>query len=55
MSAKKRVTIMMDMRIEKKLRARQSKQIVDSQGSISFSKIVNEDLSKFYKLSNFEY
>ena len=55
MAEKKRVTIMLDMRVEKKLRARQSKDIIDSQGSISFSKIVNEDLAKYYKLTNFEY
>ncbi len=55
MAAKKRVTIMVDVRLEKKLRSRQSKEIMDSQGSISFSKIVNEDLAKFYKLANFAY
>ena len=55
MAAKKRVTIMVDVRLEKKLRARQSKEIMDSQGSISFSKIVNEDLAKYYKLTNFQY
>lgn len=55
MSAKKRVTIMLDVRIEKKLRTRQSKEIMDIQGSISFSKVVNEDLAKYYKLSNFSY
>ena len=55
MSDKERVTIMIDARIEKKLRARQSKEIVDSQGSVSFSKIINEDLAKFYKIANFDY
>ena len=52
---KERVTIMIDERIKKKLRARQSREIVDSQGSISFSKIINDDLAKFYKIANFEY
>ncbi len=55
MSAKKRITIMIDMRIERRLRTRQSKQITDTQGSISFSKVVNEDLAKYYKLVNFHY
>ena len=55
MAAKKRITIMMDERLDKKLRSRQSKQIMDSQGSVSYSKIVNQDLAKYYKLTNFEY
>ncbi len=55
MAAKKRITIMMDERLDKRLRTRQSKQIMDSQGSVSYSKIVNQDLAKFYKLTNFEY
>lgn len=55
MADKKRVTIMLDERIERKLRTRQSKAILDSQGSISFSKIANEDLAKYYKLANFQY
>ncbi len=55
MSTKKRITVMMDERIDKKLRSRQSKQIMDSQGSVSYSKIVNQDLAKYYKLNNFEY
>ncbi len=52
---KERVTIMLDPRIKKKLRNRQSKEIIDSQGSISFSRIVNEDLAKQYKIPNFQY
>jgi len=52
---KERVTIMLDTRIKKKLRNRQSKEIVDSQGSISFSKVINEDLAKFYRIPNFNY
>jgi len=55
MSDKERVTIMIDSRIQKKLRARQSKEIMDIQGSISFSKVINEDLAKYYKIPNFEY
>lgn len=55
MSAKKRVTIMIDVRIDKKLRNRQSKEILDSQGSVSLSKVVNDDLAKYYKLTNFQY
>lgn len=55
MTEKERVTIMLDERVKKRLRARQSKEIVESQSSISFSKIVNEDLAKFYKIQNFKY
>ena len=55
MADKQRVTIILDGRIKKKLRARQSKEIIDSQGSVSFSKVINDDLAKYYKMSNFEY
>jgi len=55
MAAKERVTIMIDDRIMKKLRTRQSKRIMDTQSSISFSKLVNEDLAKYYKMQNFQY
>lgn len=55
MSEKKRVTIMIDLRVDKKLRSRQSKEIVDTLGSVSLSKIVNDDLAKYYKLANFQY
>ena len=55
MAQKERVTIMLDSRIQKKLRIRQSKEIMDKQGSISFSRIINDDLAKFYKIANFEY
>ena len=55
MSAKKRITIMMDPRIDKKLRAHQSKDIIESQRSVSYSRVVNEDLAKYYKIINFKY
>lgn len=55
MAEKERVTIMIDDRIMKKLRARQSKRIMDTQSSISFSKLVNEDLAQYYKMQNFQY
>lgn len=55
MSAKKRITVMVDERIDKKLRGRQSKEIIESQGSVSLSKILNQDLAKYYKLTNFHY
>ena len=55
MSEKKRITIMLDDRVLKKARIRQSKEIVDTQGSASFSKIINEDLAKYYKIPNFDY
>ena len=52
---KERVTIMLDARIKKKLRARQSKEILESQATISFSRVINEDLAKYYKIPNYEY
>lgn len=55
MGDKERVTIMINDRIMKKLRSRQSKRILDTQSSISFSKLVNEDLAVFYKMQNFKY
>ncbi len=55
MPEKERVTIILDARIKKKLRNRQSKEIMDSQGSVSFSKVINDDLAKFYKIPNFTY
>lgn len=55
MAKKERVTIIIDSRISKKLRARQAKEIIESHGTVSFSKIVNEDLAKFYKIINFQY
>jgi len=55
LTSKERVTIMIDERIMKKLRARQSKRILDTQSSISFSKLVNEDLAHYYKMQNFHY
>ncbi len=55
MSDRKRVTIMLDARIEKKARNRQAKNINESQGSTSFSKIINEDLADYYKIVNFDY
>jgi len=55
MSEKKRITIMIDTRVDKKLRSRQSKEIMETQGTVSLSKVVNEDLAKYYKLTNFQY
>lgn len=55
MPERKRVTIMMDARIERKIRNRQAKQITDTQGTVSFSQVVNEDLAKYYKIQQFEY
>jgi len=55
MVEKIRVTIMLDARIKKKLRTRQSKEISDTQASISFSRIINDDLAKCYKIPNYEY
>jgi len=55
MAAKERITIMLDSRLLKKLRIRQSKEIAESQKSMSFSKVINEDLAKHYKIANFVY
>ena len=55
MANKKRITIMLDERLLKKIRNRQAKEIVGSEISVSFSKQINEDLAKCYKIQNFEY
>ena len=55
MPEKKRVTIMLDARIEKKIRNRQAKQILETGGSVSFSRVMNDDLAKHYKIQQFEY
>jgi len=55
MAQRKRITIMLDERLFKKLRSRQAKQLTDSDISVSFSKQINEDLAKYFKMQNFEY
>jgi len=45
----KRVTIMIDEDNDKKLRLRQSKMIVQKQGSYSYSKVVNDIVRKGLK------
>ena len=45
----KRVTIVMDEDIIKKLHERQAKQIKESAKSISFSRVVNETIRKHIK------
>ena len=55
MAEKERITIMVDIRLLKKLRNSQAKQISELQKSTSFSRQVNEDLAKYYKMQNFEY
>jgi len=42
----KRVTLMMDESIDKKLRLQQSKQIKETNASVSYSQVVNEALAK---------
>ena len=42
----KRVTIMIDEDIDKKLRMRQAKMIIQKQTSYSYSKVLNEALRK---------
>ena len=45
----KRITVMLDDDVIKKLRIIQAKQIRDSEKSVSFSKIINQQLQKIQK------
>ncbi|WP_016939615.1 MULTISPECIES: hypothetical protein [Nitrosopumilus] len=45
----KRVTIMIDDELDKKLRQRQSKMIRESNSSVSYSRVINELLDKYLK------
>ena len=45
----KRVTIMIDDDLDKKLRLRQAKLIQQAQASYSYSKVINETLRKVLK------
>ncbi len=45
----KRVTIMIDDDLDKKLRLRQVKMIQQEQSSYSYSKVINESLRKILK------
>ena len=45
----KRVTIMIDDDLDKKLRLRQAKMIQQEQASYSYSKVLNETLRKILK------
>lgn len=45
----KRITVVLDEDLLKKLRALQAKQIKDSATSVSFSKVINETLKKSLK------
>ena len=45
----KRVTIMIDDDLDKKLRMRQAKMITQSQTSYSYSKVINEIIRKAIK------
>ena len=47
--AARRVTIMMDEDLDKKIRMRQAKMIQQEQKSYSYSKVVNETLRKVIK------
>ncbi|MCV0398525.1 MAG: hypothetical protein K5785_00865 [Nitrosarchaeum sp.] len=42
----KRITVMIDDSIDRKLRTIQAKQIQQSNGSVSYSKVLNETLQK---------
>jgi len=45
----KRITIVIDEDIDKKLRLKQAKQIQHEQASVSFSRVINETLRKALK------
>ena len=45
----KRVTIMIDEDLDKKLRSRQAKMIIQEQTSYSYSKVLNDALRKVLK------
>ncbi len=45
----KRVTIMIDMDIDKKIRLRQAKTIQQTQNTCSFSRVINDVLRKALK------
>jgi len=45
----KRVTIMIDEDLDKKLRLRQAKMIQQEQSSYSYSRVLNETLRKYLK------
>jgi len=45
----KRVTIMMDVELDKKLRLRQAKLIQQTQSSVSYSRVINDLLKKCFK------
>ena len=45
----KRVTIMIDDDIDKKLRMLQSKLIAKTNGTVSYSKVINDELKKQLK------
>ncbi len=49
MQITKRVTIMIDDDIDKKLRMRQAKMIIQEQTSYSYSRVLNETLRKVLK------
>ena len=45
----KRITVVLDDSIKKKLHEKQAKLIKESVGSVSFSRVVNETLRKHFK------
>ena len=45
----KRITIMIDSDLHRKIRLVQAKQIKDSSSSVSFSKVINQQLEKSFK------
>lgn len=45
----KRVTVMIDDNLDKKIRTLQAKQILQEQSSVSYSQIINEQLRKVLK------
>jgi hypothetical protein len=46
----KRITIMLEDEVDKKLRLRQAKAIQNTQQSVSFSKVLNDTLKQVLKI-----
>ena len=44
-----RITIMLEDALVKKLRQKQAKLLQDSEGSVSFSRVINDELKQSFK------
>lgn len=48
-SAKKRITIMIDSDLDQFLRNLQARRIIKSRGAVSFSKVINDTIRAYFK------